>query len=77
MDDLASDFERKITRALDLITKYEEKVVTMLAEEIIRYEDDFKDTATPLQGSAPGILEKYYGVLNSISVAKRHLRGKC
>ena len=69
MDDLSED-ERKRLKALDLLEEYSESVVLKLAEEIIRYEEDFKDTKTPLHGTGPALLEKYYGVLNSIATAR-------
>lgn len=74
MDDL-TDGERGRMQALDLISQYEKSVVTVLAEEIVRYEEDFKDTKTPLHGSVPAILQKYYSVFNSIWAAKRGLQG--
>jgi hypothetical protein len=76
MDDLTDD-ERTRMKASDLLTEYQKAVVMVLAQEIIRYEDDFRDTKTPLHGTVPAILEKYYGVLNSIFAARRALAGKC
>jgi hypothetical protein len=72
MDDL-TDGERKRSRAMDLLNQYSESVVMLLAEEIIRYEEEFNETTNPLDGTAPALLEKYYGVLNSIATASKAL----
>ena len=74
MDDLTPS-ERTRVDAARVLDEYSSALTMQLAEEILRYKEEFRGS-DPLHGSAPPILEKYYSVFNSISVAKWALNGK-
>ena len=74
MDDL-SDEERRNANALRKISDYETALTVSLAEEIIKHQEEFQDCESPLHGSAPGILEKYYEPFQSVWTAKKAIDG--
>lgn len=72
MDDLSDD-ERERIKAGERLMEYETAVTLRLAEQILRHEKEFTSAVKALDGTAPDVLEKYYGVFNSIWTAKRAL----
>jgi len=76
MDDLSDD-ERRSKQALERLDRYEAQVTLNLAQEILKHEDQFIDSKKPLHGLAPDLLEKFYGVFNSIWTAQKAFGKGC